>query len=202
MLSCFSHVHSSFFTVIFVFLIYVFSHFVYFLIKLVGYLYCIQQVFRLLNCLHCLLNLIRGSKGFLTPIPTDCYALCALTILKIFEIRLTWGTFSYFACPKVMLLHASMKHMTFWHWYHYSISPIKRLSVKVTKMRSAPKGFDPSRHLLWKNLIYLYLTVWLVYQWIMNISWTQSKVIVKLYNFVLSLLLFLCTYAICLWSAS
>jgi hypothetical protein len=44
-----------------------------------------------------------GSKGILTPDTTDCYALCALTILKTFEIRPNWATFSCFEGPKVMI---------------------------------------------------------------------------------------------------
>ena len=42
-------------------------------------------------------------------IPTDCYALCALAILKTFEIRPIRATFSCFTGPKVILFHASMK---------------------------------------------------------------------------------------------
>ncbi len=42
-------------------------------------------------------------------IPTDCFALCALAILKTFEIRPIGLLSHVFAGPKFMFFHASMK---------------------------------------------------------------------------------------------
>ena len=51
-------------------------------------------------------------------IPTDSYALRALRILKNSNSALIGLHSHFFAGPKVIFFHTSMKNMTLGPWYH------------------------------------------------------------------------------------